>query len=37
MKMVDMEFFDWLVSLGVPENHAEQGIYIRTWEKPNAE
>ena len=27
----DMGFFDWLISLGVPEAHAEQCIYIRTW------
>ena len=34
-KPADMEFLDWLVSLGVPEAHAEQCIYIRTWEKPD--
>ena len=28
-----MPFKDWLISLGVPESHAEQCIYIRTWEK----
>ena len=33
-KPADMEFFDWLVSLGVPEDHAEQCIYIRTWDSP---
>lgn len=30
----DVDFFDWLVSLGVPEAHAEQCIYIRTWNAP---
>ena len=34
-KPADIKLFDWLVSLGVPEDHAEQCIYIRTWEKPD--
>ena len=33
----DVEFIDWLVSLGVPETYAEQCIYIRTWDKPDEE
>ena len=32
-KPEDLPLKEWLISLGVPESHAKECIFIRTWEK----